>query len=338
MNFLRFLPILTVLILMSACDNTPADTKVQKKVEPRNQQDGIGKLTDEILADPNNPNLYVKRAMAYQKQQLFDLAIRDVERAIVIDETTSYFHQLLGEVYFNSGDLKASRLSLEKAVNFDSENTEALLKLGEVNFLQRRYDEGLKSINDALRVNDKLAQGYFLKGYIYKELGDTTYAVSSFQTATEVNPDHYGAYMELGNILAHKGDPLALEYFETALKIKPSSAEALYNKGMFLQSGAKYDEALATYRELISVDSDNFLGYYNTGFIYMVELSAFDTAMAYFDTVLTLDPTYIDAYYNKGLCLEEMSQEDEAVQVYTDILEVDPQYTLAAKGLERLLD
>ena len=73
MNFLRFLPILTVLFLTSACDNPPVETKVEKKVEPRNEQDGIGELTDEILADPTNPNLYVKRALAYQKQQLFEL-------------------------------------------------------------------------------------------------------------------------------------------------------------------------------------------------------------------------------------------------------------------------
>ncbi len=338
MTFLRNLTFLFALACLTSCHDSAQDSVAKKEVKSRNTQDGVAELTDEILADPNNSNLYIKRALAYQKQLLFDLAIRDVERAIAINGEVSYFHQVLGELYFKSGDLKAARLSLEKSVEFDNENTDALLKLGEVNFLQRRYEEGLKSINDALRVNDKLAQGYFIKGYIYKELGDTTLAVSSFQTATEVNPEHFEAFMELGNILAYQGDPLALEYFETALSIKPSSAQALYNKGMFLQSGDKFDEALLTYRKLISVDADNFLGYYNSGYIYMVELMAFDTAMAYFDTVLTIDPTYVNAYYNKGLCLEELDQDEEAVLVYQEILQTDPQHSLAAMGLERLLE
>ncbi len=295
-------------------------------------------LSDEILNDPNNPNLYIKRALEYKSKGLYDLAIRDVERALSIDPSVSYFHAVKGEINFTKGDLKEARLSLEKAVSYDETNTEALLKLGEVNFLLRRYDEAIVTINDALKIDDKLAQGYFIKGFIYKELGDTTLAVSSFQTATEVNPEHYEAYMELGNILAYKGDRLALEYFETALMIRPESAEALYNKGMYHQANRQIDEAMESYQRLINVDSKNFLGYYNTGYIYLVEYLSFDTAIAYFDTVLTFDPTYIDARYNQGLCYEEKGETVRAEEIYREVLNADPQYTAAAMGLERLLD
>ncbi len=295
-------------------------------------------LSDEILNDPNNPNLYIKRALEYKSKNLYDLAIRDVERALSIDPSVSYFHTVKGEIYFTKGDLKEARLSLEKAVAYDETNTEALLKLGEVNFLLRRYDDALIIINDALKVDDKLAQGYFIKGFIYKELGDTTLAVSSFQTATEVNPEHYEAYMELGNILAYKGDPLALEYFETALMIRPESAEALYNKGMYHQANQQIDEAMETYQRLIKVDPNSFLGYYNTGYIYLVEYLSFDTAIAYFDTVLAIDPTYIDARFNQGLCFEEKGENVKAEEIYREVLNADPQYTAAAMGLERLLD
>jgi tetratricopeptide (TPR) repeat protein len=153
-----------------------------------------------------------------------------------------------------------------------------------------------------------------------------------------VNPEHFEAYMELGNILAYQGDPLALEYFETAIRLNPNSAQALYNKGMYLQAGERFDEAMKTYRELINVDKDNFLAYYNTGYIYLTEYLAFDTAMAYFDTVLTLDPTYVDAYYNKGLCFEELEQRAKAIEIYRSVLQADPQHTLAAMGMERLTE
>ncbi len=320
-----------------SCDSSDESSRNTGRNSNTNQSDLIENLTARIISNPNDPNLYVKRATAYRDKKMMNLAIRDAERALAIDSTVSYFHTVLGELEFQNGQLRDARLSLEKAVEFDETNTDAYLKLAETNFLLRRYDEALINTNNALRVDDKLAQGYFIKGFIYKELGDTTLAKSSFQTATEVNPEHYEAYMELGNLSAYQGDALALEYFNTALEIKPNSAEALYNLGMFYQAGEKYDQALVIYRRLIDVGPDNYLGYYNTGYLYLTEYGEYQTALAYFDTVLTIEPAFIDAIYNRGLCFEEMNQKQQAVNVYKNILEVSPDYTLAAKGLERLL-
>src|SRR5690554_5852593 len=322
--------------LMSCDSGSKSDGKISQS--GNNQEvDFIESLNERIVAKPNDPNLYVKRAMAYRDRKMMQLAIRDAQRALAIDSTVSYFHSVLGELEFQSGQLRDARLSLEKAVKYDETNTDALLKLSETNYLLRRYDEALVYTNDALRIDDKLAQGYFIKGFIYKELGDTTLAKSSFQTATEVNPDHYEAYMELGNLSAYQGDPLALEYFRTALEIKPKSAEALYSLGMFFQAGGKFDEAIAVYRQLIETDPSNFLGYYNTGYLNLTEFGEYEIALAYFDTVLTLDPTYIDAMYNRGVCFEEMNEVEQAINVYKNILVIYPDYTLAAKGLSRLL-
>lgn len=336
MTIKRHISFIVLVFCMFSCDFNSDNTNTNQDKE--DQKDPIEQLSAEIIEDPNDPNLYVKRAMAYRNNQMMQLAIRDAERAIVIDSTVSYFHTVHGELQFQSGQLRDARLSLEKAVKIDESNTDALLKLAETDFLLRRYEEALEYTNDALRVNDNLGQGYFIKGFIYKELGDTTLAMSSFQTATEVNPEHYEAYMELGNLSAYQGDPLALEYFNTALGIKPKSAEALYSLGMYLQAGGQYDTALDTYRRLIDVDPDNFLGYYNSGYLYLTEYGKYETALAYFDTVLTLDPTYMDARYNQGVCHEEMNETKQAIDIYRNILEVSPDYTLAAKGLERLLD
>lgn len=326
-----------IAVALISCDSAENSEKQISQSTVNQDVDLIESLNDRIVAKPNDPNLYVKRAMAYRDRKMMQLAIRDAERALAIDSTVSYFHTVLGELEFQSGQLRDARFSLLKAVKYDETNTDALLKLAETNFLLRRYDEALVYTNDALRIDDKLAQGYFIKGFIYKELGDTTLAKSSFQTATEVNPEHYEAYMELGNIFAYQGDPLALEYFKTALEIKPKSAEALYNLGMFLQAGQKYEQAMEVYQELIDIDPNNFLGYYNAGYLNLTEFGAYETALAYFDTVLTIQPTYVDAMYNRGLCFEAMKQKQQAIDVYKNVLIFSPDYTKAAQGLNRLL-
>ncbi len=324
------------LIACQSSENKGGSGKTQGQTKSKNDQ--IEQLNKQILESPNDPNLYIKRAMAYRDKSMMQLAIRDAQRALAIDSTVSFFHGVLGELEFQSGNLGGARIDLQKAVDKDPTNTDALLKLGETDFLLRRYDEAIKHVNDALRQNDQLAQGYFIKGYIYKELGDTALSKSSFQTATEVNPDHYESFMELGNLSAYQGDPLALEYFNTALTIRPNSAEALYNKGMFLQAGSKFDEAMNVYRKLMELDPDNFLGYYNAGYLDLTEFQKYDSALFYFDQVLTLQPDYIDAVFNRGVCYEEMGEKEKAIETYRKVLDQNPQYTLAAKGLERLLE
>jgi len=263
--------------------------------------------------------------------------LKDVDRAMSIDSTVSYFHTVKGDFFFSKGELRNARLAFENAIRFDETNTDALVKLGEVNFYSRRYEEALTHINDALREDDQLAQAYFLKGYIFKELGDTTLAKSSFQTATEVNPNHFEAFMELGSLYSYDNNPIAVDYFETALQINPNSAEAYYNKGMFLQSDGKIEEAIDVYQKMVKTDANNFLGYYNMGYIYLTEYLDYETAQAYFDSVLMVKPAYVDALYNKGLCSEEMNKKGEAESIYRQVLDIDPQHDLAARGLERVL-
>jgi len=319
-----------------SCDNNPKK-KSQRQAVKEIKQDRLEELSDEIIESPNNPNLYIKRALIYKKKNLLDLGLKDVDRAMSIDSTVSYFHSVKGDFYFTKGELRNARLAFENAIRFDNTNTDALVKLGEVNFYLRRYEEALDHINNALRENDQLAQAYFLKGYIFKELGDTVLAKSSFQTATEVNPNHFEAFMELGSLYSYENDPLAIDYFETALQINPNSAEAYYNKGMFLQSNGQIEQALEVYTEMVKTDPNNFLGYYNMGYIYLTDYLEYETAQAYFDSVLMIKPAYVDALYNKGLCSEEMNRNGEAEAIYRKVLDIDPQHDLAAMGLERVL-
>lgn len=341
MNFRHYI-FFFALLALSACGEpeSTADTSRAEVAKKGGTQAGelIASLTDDILDKPNNPNLYIRRALAYSDNNNFNMALKDVDRALTIDSTVSFFHATRGEILFRAGDLRNARISLERAVSYDPENTEALLKLGEIYFLLRRYEESVNTIDEALVLNERLPQGYFLKGFLFKEIGDTSRAISSFQTATEINPDFYEAYMELANLHSWQGNPLALDYLNTAIEIRPKSVEAWYNKGVFYQSTGYIEEAMESYQELVKRDSDGFLGYYNMGYLYLTEYLEYETAIAYFDTVLTIQPMSFDALYNKGLCYEEMGDTKMAEATYREVLANDPQHTLAAMGMERLLD
>jgi tetratricopeptide (TPR) repeat protein len=338
MRFLRLLIIIIAIGALSvACESNPEKDKsipsaTDASVDPAEA------LSDQIIANPNNVQLYIDRAAIYSDRKLFDLATRDIQRALSIDSLSSFVHVAMGDVYFKANALRDARLAFEKALSLNPSDTNAALKLAEVHFLLRRYEEALESVNTALKVNDQLEKGYFLKGYIYKEIGDTSLSKSSFQTAVEVNPDYYEAFIELGSLYASEGNDIALDFFNTAIELRGGIVEPYYNKGMYLQNTGRLDEAIETYQKMIEVDPKSFLSYYNLGYIHLVAYEDFKVAAAYFDTVLSIQPQYVDAIYNKGLCYEEIGDANTSEALYRSALDIDPQHTLSAQGLSRLLE
>src|SRR5688572_12334146 len=95
-----------IAICLMSCDSARKSDSDISRSGSNQEVDFIESLNERIVAKPNDPNLYVKRAMAYRDRKMMQLAIRDAQRALAIDSTVSYFHSVLGELEFQSGQLR----------------------------------------------------------------------------------------------------------------------------------------------------------------------------------------------------------------------------------------
>ena len=100
-----------------------------------------------------------------------------------IDSTKAKYYVTLADVYFATNKTRLSKETLEATVKKFPNNTEALLKLAELFFLVRQYEIAITNINKALKIDENMANAYYLKGSVFKEMGDTAKAISSLQTA-----------------------------------------------------------------------------------------------------------------------------------------------------------
>jgi len=182
------------------------------------------------------------------------------------------------------------------------------------------------------------AQAYFLKGFNFLEMGDTTRAVSSFQTTVEQDPEHFEAYMQLGLLNSIKGDSLAIDYFENALEVEPNNKEAMYGIAMFQQENEMYNEALKTYHEILEYHPNFREAHYNLGYVHMYYLQLYRQASLHFSDAIEVDPNYYQAYYNRGYCFELLGDVNNAIKDYQQSLAIEPSYDLAAKGISRVKD
>lgn len=334
----NFIPALLLLVLTVACNEQTQENSVTDTTEETTIQttDKVQELTLQIRQSPKKASLYKQRAEAYLEESMLLLALDDVNRALLIDSTLAEYHALKGDIqYMNKAPDLAVR-SFERALELDPENTDALLKMAEIQLLLRQYQKCFDYANRALRVNEQLYMAYFIKGYAHFELGDSSLFVSSVQTALELNPDFYDGFTMLGSFYASLGSDMALDYYNSALDLRPDHPEALYGKAMHLQNTGRLEEAIEIYEHLISLDSEHLYAWYNQGYIWLEIEGDPEKAIPFFERATELNPAYVDAIYNLGLSYERMGQIDLATEYYRQALEIDPQYDLAALGLERI--
>ena len=63
----------------------------------------------------------------------------------------------------------------------------------------------------------------------------------------------------------------------------------------------------------------------------------YDVAIDYYSKAIAIEPTYLEAYYNRGLCYEESKEYKLAEEDLREALKLNPQYTEAALALERVI-
>lgn len=293
-------------------------------------------MNQKILQDPNNADLYHERAKIYLALKQNEDAVSDAKRAIRIDSTKVEYYLTEADIFFAANETRNSKEALELIVKKFPNNTEGLLKLGELYYLVKQYDNAFAKINDALKINVNLAKAYYLKGSIYKETGDTAKAISSLETAIEQDNKNYGAFLDLGLIYGARRNTIAFEYFENAISLNPARTDGLYAKAKLLQDLNKTDEAVTIYNQILKADSLHEFSLYNIGAIELDVKKDIKAALAHFTKAINANPKYAEAYFARGVCYQELKDRNNAFADYSMCLQLKPNYEPAVEALNSL--
>ncbi len=289
-----------------------------------------------LLKDPANPALYKKRANLYLGMKQFDEATFDAKRAIRLDSLDPDNYLALVDVFFSQKKTREARDQLEIAEKKFPDNTAVLLRLAEIYYLVKKYQKGLDYVNKALKADESLARAYYIKGTIYKESGDTARAVSSFETATEQDNNFSDAFYDLGLIYAARRNPLAIEYYNSALRLDPTNTEKLYGRARFLQELGKDDEAIREYEAILKKDAACDRCFYNLGAIYLEIKNDPGKAVDYFTRAIAVNPGSAQTYFARGYAHAKLNDKASARADYKLCLQIDPAHEGAIEGLNSL--
>jgi tetratricopeptide (TPR) repeat protein len=273
--------------------------------------------------------------------------------ALTLDSLRPEFYLYAAELFKKTAEPQRGIVLMNKAIATDSMNTLYYVKAAELAYIDTtvagNYKLALDYLNIAIEKDPQNADIYFYKGSIFKEVGDTAKAISSYQTATELNPKFYNAYVQIGLLLKNKRDKNAEKYFDNAIRVSDKPEDALYAKANMLkedgvrlydadkmaQAGVQLNKAVAEFKKVIDLNYKNVEAYMGTGFCYY-QMDSLEEAYRYYEMATKVEPTYAGAYFSKGLCAEDMGRTKEAVALYQNCLNIDPDFKRAQDHLKKL--
>ncbi|MBC8314868.1 MAG: tetratricopeptide repeat protein [Bacteroidales bacterium] len=296
----------------------------------------LNRLNLEIEEEASNPDLYEKRATYYLNARNIEHALKDINKAISLDDQQPLYYITLSDILLVMGNSANCMTALNRAVVLDPENQDAHLRLAKLHLILRNYTAAFRVTNELIRSDEYNPKAYFIRALGYLEKGDTAIAVGDLMKAVDQDQLYYDAYMQLGDLFSVRNDPLAEGYFTNALRIRPKSREALYMLGMYYQNTEQFEKALLTYDRLIAAEPSFPNAPYNKGYIYLVYIQDFPKAVEAFTEAIRIDSAYIDAIFNRGYAYELNGQLEQARSDYKTTLILNINNQKAIEGMNRL--
>lgn len=323
--------------LASACTGKKAEDKKPITNNQAKLRDSVQTFLDtKIMEDTTVADSYFQRARYYVANRKYVLAHNDMVRAIEIDSTNSQYYHLIGDLFMYNKEAFKARVSYQKALDLQPQSTELLFKLAQLLFYGQDYKPALDYVTTIEKLKPGDVNAMFLRGLIYKDKKDIANAKRAFLRCTEIDKDHYDAFIQLGILHGEQNDKIALNYYDAALRIKPNSEEAVYGKAMFYQNTNFLDEAIKEYSSLTKINPGNKNAYFNLGYIHLVKLRDYNEAIDYFGRAINCDSMYFEAYYNRGYSYEMRGDIGAARLDYLKAMDINPAYKMPREGLKRV--
>ncbi len=327
--------ILYLIIVLSVANCTPPSSETNPEKTYASKLDSLNALID---AGTDIENTLLERAKYYDVNGNVDLALKDLNQKMTYSITDADY-LFKGNILYSITDFTSANKAYRLCVQENDKNAKCYVKLAQIQQLLDNYDQCLDLLDSALFADRQLPEAYFLKGLTFelrRSRGDTALAISSYQTVTELDPKFYDAFMRLGDLHAGKGDSLAIEYYKSAISLEPNRIEGHYNLGIYLQDSERYDRAMDRYDQILAIDDRSFPAYFNQGYLLLVHADKYTEAAEKFTKAIEYNPTYIEAFHNRGLSYKNLGKYDLARADFSKALDLNPDLTQTAIELSEL--
>ncbi len=232
----------------------------------------------------------------------WDKALADFQQALGQTPNDGEVHYLIAMCYKEKDDYAAM--------------------VSHLNAADTLYTKGEKKIHD---LRESTWKELFEAGNADTEKGNYEKARGEFETAIDLMPDNYAAYINLGVACQHLEDiDCAYSGFKEAYRLEPEKIPVLENFAGYCFNVEKYDEADVVYAKILEKEPEHIDAVIRRGMIASIN-GEFETAVNYYKTALEKEAFNCDLWFNLGvLYFQQIKNNDEALSAFSRAVELCP--------------
>ncbi|WP_236970845.1 tetratricopeptide repeat protein [Membranihabitans marinus] len=280
-------------------------------------------LNIEIQNNPTMPSVYLDRSRWLMAKGSFAAALSDVEKAINLDGENREAVILKADIELNYYRSLASIQTLKDGIEKWPDDLDLKAKLAEVYIFVEQYSLAKTQAHEILKIQPLSAQGFFLLGWVSKLQQDSTAAIGYFKKTVELDADQIAAWQELAELTQNSNPELSKIYYENGLTIEPHDTSLLHSYALFFQNQNDLESAKKQYQKIIDHYPNYEAALYNTGLLLM-DQDSFASSIDYWNYLIKLDSTKGKYYYYRGICFELSEKYPMAKADYVLAADLDP--------------
>ena len=292
-------------------------------------------ITDSIRKQPGRDDLYFRRAVLLNKNNLPEPALADFKKAWSLAPAETYAVGVSNILLDKNPD--SAVLFLRQAIEEIPNSLFLQLSLARAYDAMGKTDEALTACNNLLQNEPGQVNALMLKSDLLLKKEDTTGAIAALEIAHSTVPSN----REISNKLAY-------QYAETknskALTLADSLiakdslkfyAEPYYVKGMYYSNIHDKAKAIQQFDATIKIDHRLLNAYIEKGKI-LLDQKKTGEALKTFELANRITPSFPDAWYWMGRCMELSGQKEEAKLDYEKAYSLDKTFTEAKEAAEKI--
>ena len=272
------------------------------KLVQKQYSEAIGAYQEALSRNPDSADALRGLMNTFVAQNQVDKAISAAHAQIAKSPANSSFYDLLGTALFlNKKDLAGAEAAFAKSVSLEKQNSDALLKLCQVQAAKGAMDQAIATARQGLTDNPRNVDLYILLGRFYESKSDWTQAETAYRGALNINPQHPIASINLAKLMLQTGGNLdvALSLAQTAHRNLPNSpaitdtlAWVHYQKGAYQSAIGLLQEAISLQDKLRAPDNSEL--HYHLGMAY-AKSGQTSLARQQLERAIRLNPKSVEA-------------------------------------------
>lgn len=202
-------------------------------------------------------------------------------------------------------------------------NIDAWIRLGGLYFDNRKYEEAVKVMEEAIELFPDDFTINLIYGLSLAQMDKHLEAKPFLKKSVELNPDDVNSLSSYAYTLSKLNEnELAVSYLSQALKIKPDDVNLLGTLGLIYDAMEKWAECDSVYERALQLDSLNSVVNNNYAYSLSERGERLDEALRMVNISLEADPenpSYLDTigwiYYKLGNYLEAKNYLEKAIEI-----------------------